>query len=56
MYEVSGIDYVNAKVDAISHKLESLTLTPTATIAAEQPNCELCGVPGHTPSECQLLA
>ncbi|XP_045831180.1 uncharacterized protein LOC123922508 [Trifolium pratense] len=54
MYEVSGIDQVNAKVEALSQKLESLTLP--ATVVAVQPNCELCGVPGHMPSECQLLA
>ncbi len=56
MYEVSGIDHVSAKVDALSQKLDSLTLPPAATVAAIQPNCELCGVPGHTTSECQLLA
>ncbi|XP_045791784.1 uncharacterized protein LOC123886512 [Trifolium pratense] len=56
MYEVSGIDHVNAKIEALSQKIESLTLSPAATIAAVQPNCELCGVPGHITSECQLLA
>ncbi|XP_045802435.1 uncharacterized protein LOC123896027 [Trifolium pratense] len=56
MYEVSGIDHVNAKIEALSQKIERLTLSPTATIAAVQPNCELCGVPGHITSECQLLA
>jgi hypothetical protein len=56
MYEVSGIDHVNAKVDALTQKIESLTLAPTAAVAAVQPNCELCGVPGHVPTDCQLLA
>ncbi|CAJ2652576.1 unnamed protein product [Trifolium pratense] len=56
MYEVSGIDHVNAKIEALSQKIESLTLSPAATIAAVQPNCELCGIPGHITSECQLLA
>ncbi|KAK2457130.1 hypothetical protein QL285_004433 [Trifolium repens] len=55
MYEVSGIDHVNAKVDALTQKIESLTLAPTAAVAAVQPNCELCGVPGHVPTDCQLL-
>jgi hypothetical protein len=29
MYEVSGIDHVNAKVDALTQKIESLTLSIT---------------------------
>jgi hypothetical protein len=52
MYEVNGINHVNAKVEALSQKIESLTLAPTTVV---QPNCELCGVPGHIPSECQYL-
>ncbi|CAJ2645242.1 unnamed protein product, partial [Trifolium pratense] len=56
MYEVSGIDHVNAKVEALTQKLESLTLPTTSTVAAIQPNCEVCGVPGHVPSDCAILA
>ncbi|KAI5419186.1 hypothetical protein KIW84_043384 [Lathyrus oleraceus] len=56
MYEVNGIDHVNAKVDALTQKIENLTITPTAVVAAVAPNCELCGTPGHTNVECQLLA
>ncbi|XP_050889465.1 uncharacterized protein LOC127094714 [Lathyrus oleraceus] len=55
MYEVNGIDRVNAKVDALTQKIESLTITPVATIAAVTPNCKLCGTPGHTNADCQLL-
>lgn len=56
MYEVSGIDHVNDKVDALTQKIESLTITPAATVAAVAPRCDLCGVLGHNVSECQLLA
>ncbi|XP_050908316.1 uncharacterized protein LOC127121935 [Lathyrus oleraceus] len=56
MYEVNGIGRVNAKVDALTQKIESLAITPAATVAAITPNCELCGALGHTNAECQLLA
>lgn len=56
MYEVNGIDHVNAKVDALTQKIESVSITPAAVVAAITPNCELCGTPGHTSADCQLLA
>lgn len=56
MYEVSGIDHVNAKVDALTQKIKSLTITPTTTVAAVAPSCDICRVLGHNVSECQLLA
>ncbi|XP_050893793.1 uncharacterized protein LOC127100599 [Lathyrus oleraceus] len=56
MYEVNGIDHVNAKVDALSQKIESLTVTLTTTVTVVTPNCELCGTPGHNTDECHLLA
>lgn len=56
MYEVNGIDHVSAKVDALSQKIENLTITHAATVDAVTPNCEICGVPGHISSECKLLA
>ncbi|XP_050896352.1 protein MAIN-LIKE 2-like [Lathyrus oleraceus] len=55
MYEVNGIDRVNAKVDALTQKIKSLTITPAVTVAAIIPNCELCGTLGHTNVDCQLL-
>lgn len=55
MYEVNGIDHVSAKVDTLSQKIKSLTITLTTTVAAVTPKCEICGVPGHVTSECQLL-
>lgn len=56
MYEVNGIDHFNAKVDAFTKKIESLTVTPTATVATTTSNCELCGTPRHNTPECHLLA
>lgn len=45
MYEVNGINHVNAKVDTLTKKIESLIVTPIATVAAAKSNCELCGTP-----------
>jgi hypothetical protein len=55
MYEISGIDHVNAKLDALTKKLESLTTAPAATVAATTQNCEVCGVQGHVAAECHVL-
>ncbi|XP_050883227.1 uncharacterized protein LOC127086496 [Lathyrus oleraceus] len=56
MYEVNGIDHVNAKVDFLTQKIENLTITRTDVVAVVAPNCELCRTPGQTNVECQLLA
>lgn len=55
-YEVNGIDRVNAKLDALTQKIESLDITPATIVAAITQNYELCGTPGHTNVDCQLLA
>ncbi|CAJ2644607.1 uncharacterized protein LOC123896171 [Trifolium pratense] len=55
MYEVSELDLVKAKLEALTQKMESMTTTPVATVAATISNCELCGIQGHTIAECQLL-
>jgi hypothetical protein len=55
MYEVSEFDLFKAKVEALTQKMESLTTTPAATVAATISNCELCGIQGHAVAECQLL-
>jgi hypothetical protein len=34
MYEISSIDHINAKLDALTQKFKNLTKTPTATVAA----------------------
>ncbi|XP_039687866.1 uncharacterized protein [Medicago truncatula] len=56
MHEVSNLDHMNAKVDALFHKLDNLKIAPPATVAAVTPNCEIWGTPGHVAAECLLLA
>ena len=56
MYEISSLDSVHAKVDALIHKIDNLTAIPPATMAAITSNCEICRVPGHAAAECQILA
>ncbi|XP_050893637.1 uncharacterized protein LOC127100472 [Lathyrus oleraceus] len=55
MFEVNRINRVNAKMDALTQKIESLAITPTTTAIAVTPNCELCGTHGRTNADCQLL-
>ncbi|KAK2414421.1 hypothetical protein QL285_037012 [Trifolium repens] len=55
MYEISNIDHVNAKIDALTQKIESLTTTPAAIVAATTQNCEVCGTQGHVAAECLVL-
>lgn len=55
MYEVSGFDHMNAKVDVLTQKINNLTITPTSTIVAVTPNCEIYGVQGHVTIDYQLL-
>ncbi|CAJ2633013.1 unnamed protein product [Trifolium pratense] len=55
MYEISNMDHINAKLDALTQKIESLTNEPKAIVAATIQNCELCGAQGHTIAECRLL-
>ncbi|XP_058724611.1 uncharacterized protein LOC131596065 [Vicia villosa] len=56
MYEISSLERVNAKVDALTQKIENLTIAPVAAVAAVSPNCEICRMSGHAAPECQLLA
>ena len=55
VYEVSSLDQINAKVEALTKKIENLTTTPAATVAAVAPTCDLCGVHVHVAPECPLL-
>ncbi|CAJ2652085.1 unnamed protein product [Trifolium pratense] len=55
MYEISNMDHINAKLDALTQKIESLTNAPKATVAATIQNCELCGAQSHIITECRLL-
>ncbi|MCH87321.1 hypothetical protein A2U01_0008188, partial [Trifolium medium] len=56
MYVVSSLDHMNAKVEALTQKLDNLTVNPAATIVVVTPNCEICGISGHVAANCQLLA
>ncbi|XP_058725551.1 uncharacterized protein LOC131596831 [Vicia villosa] len=55
MVEVNSLDQVNAKVEALTQKLENLTTTPAATVAQVAQNCDLCGLQSHFAPECPLL-
>lgn len=55
MYEISSLDHVNAKVDALTQKIENLTVGPTTTVAFVTPNCEISGIAGLPAPECQFL-
>ena len=55
MYKVSSLNHMNTKVDALHQKLDNLSSTPIANVAAVTPSCKIYGVPGHITVECQLL-
>ncbi|XP_058764753.1 uncharacterized protein LOC131638223 [Vicia villosa] len=43
MYEISSLDRVNAKVDALTQKIENLTISPVAAVVAVSPNWKYAG-------------
>lgn len=44
IYKVEGLNHVNAKVYAITQKIENRTITPKTTVAAVTPLYEIYGV------------
>jgi len=52
MYEISSLDHLAAKVDALTQKFDKMN-TSDVTPAPVSPPCEVCGVFGHTDVECQ---
>src|SRR4030065_1168930 len=57
MYEVSPIDHLAAKLDALTQKFEKLNVSagsPSSSTSSVAPPCEICGIVGHTGVECQL--
>lgn len=56
VYEVNGIYQVNAKVDSLTKKNESLIVASAAIIAVATSNYELCGTPGHNTPKCHIFA
>jgi outer membrane murein-binding lipoprotein Lpp len=53
MYEVSALDHLNAKVDALFQKFDKLTVS-VVTPPPTSPSCEVCEIFVYTGVECQL--
>jgi len=53
MYEVSNLDHLTAKDDALTQKIEKMNVS-AVTPAPVSPPCEICGVFGHIGVDCQL--
>jgi hypothetical protein len=53
MYEISSLDHLAAKVDALTQKFDKIN-TSAVTPAPVSPPCEVCGVFGHIGIDCQL--
>jgi len=46
MYEVSALDHLSAKVDALFQKFDKMSVS-AVTPAPVLPQCEVCGIVGH---------
>jgi len=46
MYEVSDLDHLAAKVDALTQKFEKINVSAVTTTPVSPP-CEICGIFGH---------
>ena len=53
MYEISSIDHLAAKVDALIQKFHKMN-TSAVTPAPVSPPCKVCGVFDHIDVDCQL--
>ncbi|KEH19623.1 hypothetical protein MTR_8g465210 [Medicago truncatula] len=53
MYEISSLDHIAVKVDALTQKFDKMN-NSVVTHAPVSPPCEVCGMFGHTGVECQL--
>jgi len=53
MYEISSLDHLAAKVDALTQKFDKMN-TSAVTPAHVSPPCEVCGVFDHIDVDCQL--
>jgi len=53
MYEVSNLDHLAAKVDALTQKIEKMNVS-AVTPGLVSPPREICGVFGHIGVDCQL--
>lgn len=55
IYEVNGLYHINAKMDALAQKVESLVINPTANIASIRLRCKIYGTLDHITVDCSLL-
>jgi len=53
MFEISSLDHLAAKVDALTQKFDKMN-TSAVTPAPVSPPCEVCGVFIHIGIDCQL--
>ena len=53
---MKSFDHVNTKVDALTQKIDNLTITTATTVAAVTPNFEISRVQGHVTVDYQLLS
>ena len=53
VYEISSLDHLAAKVDALTQKFDKMN-TSVVTSAPVSPPCEVCGVFGRIGIDCQL--
>ena len=53
MHEISSLDHLAAKVDALTQKFDKMN-TSVVTPAPVSPPCKVCGVFGHIDIDCQL--
>lgn len=56
MYEISNFDHMNAKVNALTHKVDNLSITTTTAAISITPKCKIYGVSNHIRAEWKLLA
>jgi hypothetical protein len=54
VHELSSIDMMQAKMDALALKVEHMCINSN-TAAAVSSDCEICGTKGHQYAECSLL-
>jgi len=53
MYEISSLDHLAVKVDALTQKFDKMNIS-VVTPAPVSPPCEVCGVFDHIGVDCQL--
>lgn len=61
--EVSAFDHMNAKVDDLYKKIDSLSITPPAPVPPTPVSfvtsaiiyCEMCRINGHTDKNCKMI-